>query len=99
MLLIVRVTLPVLLRVKPSAELLVVAGWLVKVKVVGERLAVGPVPVPVKLTDCGLLVALSVKDKVAVRLREVVGAKVMLAVQVPFEASGLRLRQLSLEMA
>ena len=84
---IVKVASPVLLRVKLSGELLVVAGWLAKVKLVGEREAVGTAPVPVKLTDCGLFVALSVKVNVAVRLPAVVGVNVTLTVQLAFTAS------------
>ena len=48
MLVIVKVALPVLLRVKLSGELLVSVGWLTKVKLVGERPAIGVAPVPVK---------------------------------------------------
>jgi hypothetical protein len=89
MLVIFKIAVPVLLRVKLSAELLVAAGWLAKAKLVGERLATGAVPVPVKLTVCGLLVALSVKVNVAARLPLVVGVNVTLTVQVPLTATGL----------
>lgn len=73
---------PVLLRVKLSGELLVVVGWLAKGKVVGDRLASGAVPVPFKVTVCGLFVAVSVKVNVAVRLPPVVGLNATLTVQV-----------------
>ena len=53
------------------------------------RVARGPVPVPVKLTVCGLYDALSVKVSVAPRLPLVVGEKVTLTVHIPFIASGL----------
>jgi hypothetical protein len=86
---IVKVAVPVLLRVKLSGELPVAAGWLGKVKLVGERPARGAVPVPVTLTVCGLFVALSVKVKVAVRLPAVVGVNVKLTVQLAFTASEL----------
>ena len=89
MLAIFKVAVPVLLRVKLSGELLVVVGWLAKAKVVGERLASGAVPVPVKLTVCGVFVALSEKLNVAARLPPVVGVNVTLTVQVPFTATGL----------
>jgi hypothetical protein len=89
MLLIVKVALPVLLRVKLSGELLAVAGWLAKVKLVGERPAIGVVPVPVKLTVCGLFVALSEMVKVAVRLPLAVGVNVTLTVHEPFAATEL----------
>jgi hypothetical protein len=42
----------------------------------------GAAPVPVKLTDCGLLEALSVKFSEALRLPAAVGVKVTLRVQV-----------------
>jgi hypothetical protein len=78
---------PVLLRVKRSAELLAAAGWLGNVKLEGERVAIGAPPVPVKLTVSGLLVALSVKLNVAARLPEVAGVNVTVTVQLAFPAS------------
>jgi hypothetical protein len=45
MLVMLKVALPVLPRVKLSAELLVVTGWLVKVKLAGEIPAIGAVTV------------------------------------------------------
>jgi hypothetical protein len=89
MLEIFKIAVPVLLRVKPCAELGVAAGWLGKTKVVGERLPTGAVPVPVRLTVWGLFVALSVKVNVAARLPAVVGVNVTLTVQVPFTPTGL----------
>ena len=65
MLAIVKVPVPVLLRVKLAGELLVPAGWLGKAMLAGERPTRGAVPVPVRLTVCGLFVALSVKVSVA----------------------------------
>jgi hypothetical protein len=87
MLAIFKVPLPVLLRVKLSGELLVAAGWLEKVKLVGERPAIGAVPVPIKLTVCGLFVAVSETVNVAVRLPGAVGLNFTLIVQVPFNAT------------
>jgi hypothetical protein len=54
-----------------------------KVKLVGDNDALGPplVPVPVSATDCGLPVALSDTDIVAVRVPTTVGVKVTLIVQ------------------
>jgi hypothetical protein len=79
---ICKIAVPVLLSVKPSGELLVAVGWLGNGKVVGERLASGAVPVPFKVTVCGLFVAVSVKVNVAVRLPEVVGVNATLTEQV-----------------
>ena len=52
-----------------------------------ERAATGSVPVPVRLTVCGLPGALSANDKVAARAPVAVGVKVTLTVQVPFWAT------------
>lgn len=65
----------------------------------GERLATGAVPVPDKVTVCGLLAALSVKVTEAGRLPEVVGVNVTLMLQVPFTAIGLELMQLLVGIA
>ena len=58
-----------------------------KFKVAAERVATEAVPVPVKVTDCGLLVALSVIVIEAVLLPEAMGVKVTLIVQVPFAST------------
>jgi hypothetical protein len=63
--LIVREALPVLERVTFNGALLVPTFWLANVSEAGEKLAAGaeeatPVPVPARLTVCGLPVALSV---------------------------------------
>ena len=47
------------------------------------RLTLGAVPVPLKLTVCGLLGALSVKFSEALRLPAADGVNVTLTVQVP----------------
>jgi hypothetical protein len=83
MLAIFKVASPVLLRVKVSAPLAVISGCgSAKALVVGERLASGAVPVPFKVTVCGLGVAVSLKFNVAVRLPAVVGVNVTPTVQV-----------------
>ena len=56
--------------------------WLAKVRLVGERLTAGAVPVPVRLTLWGLPVALSVRVTAAVRVPLAVGVKVTLIVQL-----------------
>ena len=88
MLVIVKVAVPVLLRVKLSGELLVSVGWLTKVKLAGERQAIGVAPVPVKLTVCGLPeVALSAILIEAERLPLAAGVNVTLIAQLPFAAT------------
>ena len=55
-------------------------------------MTIGPVPVPLKLTDCWLpdaLLVLSVMVKEAVRLPVAVGVNVTLIVQFPLAASEL----------
>jgi hypothetical protein len=59
---VVKVWLPVLLRMTVRAPLVVPNDWLPKVKLLVERPATGavPTPVPVRVIICGLLLALSV---------------------------------------
>jgi hypothetical protein len=56
--------------------------WLAKVRLVGEMLTAGAVPVPVRLTLCGLPAALSVRVIAAVRVPLAAGVKVTLIVQL-----------------
>lgn len=49
--------------------------------------AVELAPIPVRATDCGLLLSLSVKSRVAVSVPVVAGAKAMLTVQLAEAAS------------
>ena len=58
-----------------------------KERLVGFRVAIGPIPVPVRLTCCGLPPALSVMFKVAERLPLAVGVKVTPNVQLAPAAS------------
>ena len=70
-LVIVKVVVPVLVRVKVWGVLVISTGWLEKARLVGERLA-GPVvlvPVPERLTAWGLPLALSAMLSEAVRRR------------------------------
>ncbi len=89
MLLREREAFPVLLSVTVCAELVVPRVWLLKVKLAGLTPAVGAVPVPLRLTVCGLVVALSVMLKVAERLPGAVGVNVTLIVQVALAATEL----------
>jgi hypothetical protein len=52
-----------------------------KLKLVGERLAIAPSPVPVRVTVCGLFTALSVNVRVPFRTPPVVGVNVTPMVQ------------------
>ncbi len=81
-LVIVRVRLPLLVSVTVCAELVVLTAWLPKAMLVGLSEAVGPVPVPVRLTLCGLLDALPVTVSEADGEKATVGAKVTEMVQL-----------------
>ena len=56
--------------------------WLANVRLVGERLTAGAAPVPVRLTVCGLPVALSARVRDAVRVPLAAGVNVTLIVQL-----------------
>ena len=91
MLLTDRAAFPVLLfSVTIWAWLGVPRGWLLKVQLVGVTLAMGALPVPVRLTLCILpatLLLLSVMINVAVRVPGAVGVKVTLMVQLLLAAT------------
>lgn len=59
MLLMLRVSFPVLISVTICASLVVLRIWLAKVRLAGLNETTGPAPMPVRLTDWGLLGALS----------------------------------------
>jgi hypothetical protein len=63
--------------------------WLAKVRLVGERLGAGAVPVPERATVWGLPLALSVMLTEAERLPLAVGVKVTLIVQLLLAATEL----------
>ena len=67
--------------------LVVPVFWPAKLSVAGDRLAVTPIPVPNKLTDCGLFAALSVKFNKPLRLPPAEGVNVTLTEHVPLGAT------------
>jgi hypothetical protein len=84
-----RAALPVLLKVMVCEALATPTGWFPKLRLVDERLTAGAlglvpetVPVPARVTDCGLPVALSVRLRAAVRDPLAAGVKVTLMVQL-----------------
>ena len=89
MLVMLKLALPVLLRVTVCAALVVPMVWLPKVRLVAVRLTAGPLPVPVRLAVCGLPLASSVMLSDAVRVPEAVGVNLTLIVQVPPAATEL----------
>ena len=80
MLVIVIAVVPTFLRVTVLTGLVVPTVTVPKFRLVGERLAV--VPIPLSGTCCGLPLALSVTVKLAVRLPVVEGLNVRLTVQL-----------------
>ena len=88
-LLTLNAALPLFVRVTVCAVLLVPTDWLPKETLLAERLAPGAVPVPDRLTVCGLPAALSVILTVAVRLPLAVGVKVTLIAHFAPTATGL----------
>jgi hypothetical protein len=89
MLVMLKLAFPVLFRVTVCAALAVPTFWLLKVRLVAVTPAMGALPMPVRLTVCGLLAALSVMVTEAERDPKAVGVKVTLIVQLPFAATGL----------
>jgi hypothetical protein len=73
---------PLLVRVAVRTPLVELTAWLPNERLAGERLADDTVPVPERLRDCGLPLALSVKLTEADRLPLAVGSKVTLTVQL-----------------
>src|SRR5215470_14106286 len=68
-------------------ELAVNCWFIVKVKTAARGVTPNPVPVPDKLTCCGLPGALSVIASIAPRWPVSIGVNVTLIVQVPFGAT------------
>jgi hypothetical protein len=89
MLLIVRAAVPVFVRVTVCDALATPTDWLPKVRLGGLRLAWEAMPVPAKVSGCGLPGALSVIAIEAVRVPRAVGVKVTLIVQFPPAATEL----------
>src|SRR2546427_10427178 len=84
MLVMLNQAVPLLLRLTAWVPLLVPTSWLAKVRLAGERLtagAVAAVPVPVRLTVCGLSLASSVMGMAPGRVPVAMGGKVTLIVQ------------------
>jgi hypothetical protein len=79
--------LPVLVKVTDCAVLLVCGNWSEKVREVDDKPATATKPVPLKVTFCGLLGAMSEIFSVAPRLPSAVGVNVTLTEQVPLAGS------------
>jgi hypothetical protein len=80
-LVILKEALPVLFSVTVCAVLVTSTGWLPKARLVVERLTSGAVPVPERLTVCGLPLALSAMLRVPLCVPLLAGVKPTLIVQ------------------
>lgn len=89
MLVMLRLAFPVLFRVTVWGALVEFTFWLPKVRVPGDTPASGALPVPLRVNDCGLVLALSVMATEAAREPGAVGEKVTPMLQVPPEDTGL----------
>jgi len=85
MLEIFKVVLPVLLSVTATGALLTVWDWLPNVTLLADTPATPafPTPVPPRFIDCGLPMALSITNTLALRLPAALGVKVTLILQLP----------------
>lgn len=80
--LIVNAALPVFVRVMLCAELVVACTWPANISLVAETPTIGPRPVPLRLTICGLSEALSVSVTIPVKVPLLAGEKIALMVHV-----------------
>src|SRR5437870_4883584 len=82
MLVMLRVAVPLLVRVTVCTGLVVLRRWSPKARLVGAMVTAGAMPIPASDTDCGLPGASSVMVTVAVRAPVAAGVKLMLIVQL-----------------
>jgi len=84
---LVKVPLPVLVKVIDCGALVVETDGPEKARLLGESLTIGATPVPLKVTDCGLLAAYSLKVSAPLTGPEEMGRKLTLTVQLPLAAT------------
>src|SRR2546425_556037 len=77
-----RVAVPLLVRVTVCTGLVVLRRWSPKARLVGAKVTAGTIPVPASDTNCGLPGASSVMVTVAVRALAAVGVNVRLTRQL-----------------
>lgn len=82
MVVMVSALFPLLVKVTFWVALLVPMFWTAKVRLVGEKVTAGPVPVPLRPTVCGLPGALSATLRLAERAPVAVGAKITVIVHL-----------------
>jgi hypothetical protein len=83
----VKLAVPELVTVTDCVALFFPTSTPLKLRLAGDSVTAGAVPVPLKATLCGLPAALSVTFTVAVRLPVLVGVNTTLIVQLAFAAS------------
>jgi hypothetical protein len=83
----VKLAFPELVKVTAFVALLLPTNTPLKLRLVGDSVTAGAVPVPLKATLCGLPAALSVTFTVDVRLPVWVGVNTTLIVQLALAAS------------
>ena len=71
-----------MLNVTLWAALVVPTTWLAKVRLAGDSPAAGAIPLPLRAAVCGLSLALSVTDRVPLRVPVAVGVKLTLILQL-----------------
>ena len=71
-----------MLNVTLWAALVVPTSWLANVRLAGDSAAAGAIPLPTRATVCGLPLALSVTDRVPLRVFVPVGVKLTLILQL-----------------
>ena len=71
-----------MLNVTVWAGLVVPTSWLANVRLAGDRPAAGAIPLPFRAAVCGLPLALSVTDRVPLRVPVAVGVKLTLILQL-----------------
>src|SRR2546428_36708 len=88
MLVMLRVAVPLLVRVTVCAGLVVLRRWSPKARLVGAKVTAGAMPIPASDTDCGLPGASSVMVTVAVRAPVAAGWKPVLIGQLAPASAG-----------
>src|SRR2546426_38550 len=82
MLVMLRVAVPLLVRVTVCTGLVVLRRWSPKARLVGAKVTAGAMPIPASDTDCGLPAASSVMVTVAARPPVAAGVNVTVKAQL-----------------
>src|SRR3989441_378678 len=88
MLVMLRVAVPLLVRVTVCTGLVVLRRWSPKARLVGAKVTAGAMPIPASDTDCGLPGASSVMVTLAARPPVAAGVKLTVKAQLAHAATG-----------